>query len=67
MALLHVDRGERQGEIIHLDRDVIILGHSPDCDEIISSLDSVSCWHSNSNSIAASPHTTARYSCAAWS
>lgn len=45
MALLHVDRGERQNDIIHLDRDVIVLGRSPDCDEIISKLDSVSRWH----------------------
>ncbi len=45
MALLHVDRGDRYGENIPLDRDVIVLGRSPDCDEVISKLDSVSRWH----------------------
>lgn len=45
MALLHVDRGEFVGQIIHLDKDKTVLGRSPDCDAVISKNEAVSRWH----------------------
>src|SRR5262249_4578374 len=45
MAMLHVHAGERFGDVISLDRDVTVLGRSPDCHEVISKQDTVRRWH----------------------
>ncbi len=45
MALLHVDRGDLQGQIIPLNNDPVVLGRSPDCDYVISSNEVVSRFH----------------------
>jgi sigma-B regulation protein RsbU (phosphoserine phosphatase) len=45
MAKLHVDRGDHEGQIIHLDKDKFVLGRSLDCDAVISKNEAVSRWH----------------------
>ena len=45
MASLHIDRGDRQRDVIHLKHGITVLGRSPDCDEIISKNEAVSRWH----------------------
>ena len=46
MGLLFIDRGERQGEIIHLTLEKTVLGRHPEfCDEIISKNEAVSRKH----------------------
>src|SRR5947209_4622170 len=45
MPFLRVDQGDRRPEIIQLKLDKIVLGRSPDCDEVVSSDEVVSRWH----------------------
>lgn len=45
MAVLRVEKGERQGETIHLSKDKTVLGRERDCDEVISDKDVVSRHH----------------------
>src|SRR5476649_2563215 len=45
MASLHIDRGDRQRDVIHLKHGITVLGRSPDCDEVISKNEAVSRWH----------------------
>jgi hypothetical protein len=45
MAMLYVDQGELQGDFIYLLQDKLVLGRSPDCDEVISKNDAVSRRH----------------------
>ncbi len=46
MGLLLIERGERQGDVIRLTHDRIVLGRHPDfCDEIISTKEAVSRKH----------------------
>src|SRR6266852_5560055 len=45
MPFLRIDKGDRHPEIIHLQRDKIVLGRSPDCDEVVSEDEVVSRWH----------------------
>ena len=45
MALLHVDRGDLQGQVIPLNAETMVLGRSPDCDVVVSTNEVVSRFH----------------------
>ena len=45
MALLHVDQGDLQGQVIPINADTVVLGRSPDCDVVISTNEVVSRFH----------------------
>ena len=52
MALLQVDRGDRQGQTILLTKNKTVLGRERDCDEIVSDKDVVSRHHAQIMRIA---------------